>query len=188
MSQRFWKLGKKMVMYNQTKVILLKMLTVKFIGLSTVDDTYTGHMNWVTSPCMNGFRFIQDWSVLNQSQKRFQSQKHDVSHQLSFSLMRRWYRFWKWFSYVESDQASEKRKLPGKYPFCKNHPLMKLIKSVFLNPKIGAQFCRGITAWCDKGDREVITVYNVKHCFNHGRHGKNLKDEDQSWDEAFTDY
>jgi len=65
---------------------------------------------------------------------------------------------------------------------------MKLIKSVFLNPKIWCSiFAGGSLPRCDKGDREYYCA-TMLTLFKPWRHGKNLKDDDQSWDEAFTDY
>jgi hypothetical protein len=48
-------------------------------------------------------------------------------------------------------------------------------------------FAGGSLPRCDSGDREYYCV-TMLTLFKPWRHGKNLKEDDQSWDEAFTNY
>jgi len=90
--------------------------------------------------------------------------------------------------YVESDQASEKEKTSGKYAFLQNHPLHETHQvSISKSKNLVPNFAGGSLPRCDKGDREYYCA-TMLTLFKPWRHGKNLKDDDQSWDEAFTDY
>src|SRR3984885_14883713 len=48
-------------------------------------------------------------------------------------------------------------------------------------------FAGGSLPRCDRGDREYYCA-TMLTLFKPWRHGKNLKEDDQSWDEAFTNY
>jgi len=96
------------------------------------------------------YEWIQIYTRLKHTkseQKRFQSQKHDVKPPAVFQSDEEGDTDFESDSdYVESDQASEKEKTSGKYPFLQIIHFMKLIKPVFLNPKIWCPILQGITA------------------------------------------
>ena len=69
-----------------------------------------------------------------------------------------------------------------------NHPLyethqVNITKSKNLIPN----FAGGSLPRCDRGDREYYCT-TMLSLFKPWRHGKDLKENDQSWDEAFSDY
>jgi len=69
--------------------------------------------------------------------------------------------------------------------FKKIIPLYEIIKSEYLSLKILIpNFAGGSLPRCDRGDREYYCA-TMLMLFKPWRHGKNLKDDDQSWDEAF---
>jgi hypothetical protein len=89
---------------------------------------------------------------------------------------------------LESEEAPEKVELHRKYAFLQNHPLhethqVSISKSKILVPN----FAGGSLPRCDRGDREYYCT-TMLTLFKPWRHGKNLKEHDQSWDEAFTNY
>jgi hypothetical protein len=65
---------------------------------------------------------------------------------------------------------------------------MRLIKSVSLSQKnLIPNFVGGSLPRCDRGDREYYCA-TMSTLFKPWRHGKNLKEVDQFWDEAFANY
>jgi hypothetical protein len=90
--------------------------------------------------------------------------------------------------YSESDQAQEKEETQGKYPFLQNHPLYETHQvSISKSKNLIPNFAGGSLPRCDRGDREYYCA-TMLTLFKPWRHGKNLKEDDQSWDEAFTNY
>src|SRR6267378_4365561 len=172
------------------KVILLKNVDGEFIGLSTVDD-YIYRPYELSDKSL--YEWIQIYTRLKRTkseQKKFQSQKHDdVKPPAVFQSDEEVDTDFESDSdYVESDQASEKEKTPGKYPFLQNHPLHETHQvSISKSKNLVPNFAGGSLPRCDKGDREYYCA-TMLTLFKPWRHGKNLKDDDQSWDEAFTDY
>src|SRR5882762_5975927 len=76
--------------------------------------------------------------------------------------------------YVESDQASEKEKTSGKYPFLQNHPLHETHQvSISKSKNLVPNFAGGSLPRCDKGDREYYCA-TMLTLFKPWRHGKNL--------------
>jgi hypothetical protein len=80
----------------------------------------------------------------------------------------------------ESNQAPEKVEFYGKYAFLHNHPLhethqVSISKSKILVPN----FAGGSLPRCDRGDREYYCT-TMLTLFKPWRHGKNLKEDDQS--------
>ncbi|KIM71375.1 hypothetical protein PILCRDRAFT_82854 [Piloderma croceum F 1598] len=125
-------------------------------------------------------------------QKKFQSQKHDdVKPSAVFQSDEEANTDFESDSdYLEFDQEKEKEKegIQRKYAFLKNHPLyethqVKISKAKNLIPN----FAGGSLPRCDRGDREYYCA-TMLTLFKPWRHGKNLKEDDQSWDEAFTNY
>lgn len=77
------------------KVILLKM-RMNLLDFNS-GLTYTDHMNWVTSPCMNRLKFITVKMHQNRTEKISESKtRFEVTGCLSIQW-RHWYGFWKWF-------------------------------------------------------------------------------------------
>lgn len=89
--------------------------------------------------------------------------------------------------YVDSEEVPVKEEVQGKYSFLYNHPLYKThqvsIKSRILIPN----FAGGSLPRCDRGDREYYCT-TMLTLFKPWRDGKDLKRDNQSWDEAFTDH
>ena len=69
-----------------------------------------------------------------------------------------------------------------------NHPLYETHQVGISKPKnLIPNFAGGSLPRCDRGDREYYCA-TMLTLFKPWRHGKNLKEDDQSWDEAFTNY
>src|ERR1700683_1877214 len=172
------------------KVILMKNVECEFIGLSIVDD-YKYRPYELSG--MSLYEWIQIYERLkrtNTEQKKFQSQKHEdvKSPTILQSDDEIDSDFESDSDYVESDQAPEKKKIEGKYPFLQNHPLyethqVNISKSKNLIPN----FAGGSLPRCDRGDREYYCA-TMLTLFKPWRNGKNLKEDDQSLDEAFITY
>ena len=89
---------------------------------------------------------------------------------------------------MECDQAPEKEKVQEKYAFLQNHPLYETHHvSISKSKNLVPNFAGGSLPRCDRGDREYYCT-TMLTLFKPWRHGKNLKEDDQSWDEAFTNY
>jgi hypothetical protein len=172
------------------KVVLLKNTDGEFIGLSTVDD-YMYRPYELSDKSL--YEWIQIYTRLKRTkteQKKFQSQKHDdVKPPAVFQTDEEVDTDFESDSdYIESDQASEKEKIQGKYAFLQNHPLYETHQvSISKSKNLVPNFAGGSLPRCDKGDREYYCA-TMLTLFKPWRHGKNLKEDDQSWDEAFTDY
>jgi hypothetical protein len=123
-------------------------------------------------------------------QKRFQSQKHeDVKPPAVFqSDEENDTDFESDSDYLEFDQAPEKKETEGKYSFLQNHPLYETHQiSISKSKSLIPNFAGGSLPRCDRGDREYYCA-TMLTLFKPWRHGKTLKGDDQSWDEAFTNY
>jgi hypothetical protein len=59
--------------------------------------------------------------------------------------------------------------------------------SISKSKNLVPNFAGGSLPRCDRGDREYYCT-TMLTLFKPWRHGKNLKEDDQSWDEAFTNY
>jgi len=172
------------------KVILLKNVDGEYIGLSTVDD-------YKYRPYELNNKSLYDWIRISTrlkrtraEQKRFQSVKYgDVKLLVAFDIDKgvdTEFEIDSKQSY--SDQYSDKDELHGKYAFLQNHPLyethqVRISESKNLIPN----FARGSLPRCDRGDREYYCT-TMLTLFKPWRHGKDLKGDDKTWDEAFTDY
>jgi hypothetical protein len=78
--------------------------------------------------------------------------------------------------------------IEGKYPFLQNHPLYETHQvSISKSKNLIPNFAGGSLPRCDRGDRKYYCA-SMLTLFKPWRHGKNLKEDDQSWDEAFTNY
>jgi hypothetical protein len=172
------------------KVILLKNVDGEFIGLSTVDD-YMYRPYELSDKCL--YEWIQIYKRLKRTkaeQKKFLSQKHggvgppavfqpDEEVDTDFGSDS---------DYLESDQAPEKEKIQQKYAFLQNHPLYETHQvSISKSKNPVPKFAGGSLPRCDRGDREYYCA-TMLTLFKPWRHDKNLKEDDQSWDEAFTNY
>ena len=172
------------------KVILLKNVDGEYIGLSTVDD-------YKYRPYELNNKSLYDWIRISTrlkrtraEQKRFQSVKYgDVKLLVAFDIDKgvdTEFEIDSKQSY--SDQYSDKDELHGKYAFLQNHPLyethqVRISESKNLIPN----FAGGSLPRCDRGDREYYCT-TMLTLFKPWRHGKDLKGDDKTWDEAFTDY
>jgi hypothetical protein len=100
-------------------------------------------------------------------QKDFQSQKHDdVKPPAVFQTDEEVDTDFESDSdYIESDQASEKEKIQGKYAFLQNHPLYETHQvSISKSKNMVLNFVGGSLLRCDKGDREyycatILTLF-----------------------------
>jgi hypothetical protein len=83
----------------------------------------------------------------------------------------------------ESDEG-----IQGKYPFLQNHPLDETHQvSISKSKNLIPNFVGGSLHQCDREDREYYCA-TMLTLFKPWKHGKNLKEVDRSWDEAFTNY
>ena len=90
--------------------------------------------------------------------------------------------------YIESEHAPEQEEIQGKYAFLQNHPLYETHQvNISKSKNLVPNFAGGSLPRCDRGDREYYCA-TMLTLFKPWRHGKNLKEDDQSWDEAFTNY
>jgi len=138
----FEKLGNKMVMYNQTR-LFFENVDGEFIGLSTVDDYIQAYeFEWQVLVWMDSDLY-KDWSVLIRAEKISESKTWCEATSCLSVWWRRWYRFWKWFRLCRIWSSIRERENSGKYPFLQIIHFMKLIKSVFLNPKIWCPILQG---------------------------------------------
>ena len=172
------------------KVILLKNVDGEFIGLSMVDD-YMYRPYELSDKSL--YEWIQIYNRLKRTkaeQKKFQSQKHeDVKPPAVFQSDEETDTDFESDSdYSESDQVLKKKETQGKYPFLQNHPLYETHQVSISNSKsLIPNFAGGSLPRCDRGDREYYCA-TMLTLFKPWRNGKNLKEDDQSWDEAFTNY
>jgi hypothetical protein len=172
------------------KVVLLKITDGEFIGLSTVDD-------YIYRPYELSDKSLYEWIQIytrlkctKAEQKKFQNQKHnDVKPPAVFQSDEEVDTDFESDSdYIESDQAPEKEKTQGKYVFLQNHPLYETHQvSISKLKNLVPNFAGGSLPGCDRGDREYYCA-TMLTLFKPWRHGKNLKEDNQSWDEAFTNY
>src|SRR5258705_10285797 len=141
------------------------------------------------------YEWIQISSRLKRTkaeQKKFQSQKHeDVKPTAIFQYDEEVDTDFESDSdNLECDQEEEKEKeeIQGKYAFLQNHPLYETHQvNISKSKNLVPNFAGGSLPRCDRGDREYYCT-TMLTLFKPWRHGKNLKDDDQSWDEAFTNY
>src|ERR1700683_1906613 len=172
------------------KVILMKNVECEFIGLSIVDD-YKYRLYELTGKSL--YEWLQIYERLkctNTEKKKFQSQKReDVKSPTVFQSDEEIDTDFESDSdYLQSDQASEKDGIQGKYPFLQNHPLYETHQvSISKAKNLIPNFVGGSLPRCDRGEREYYCS-TMLTLFKPWRHGKNLKEVDQSWDEAFTNY
>src|ERR1700721_3972224 len=172
------------------KVILLKNVDGEFIGLSIVDDYMCRPYELSDMPLYEWIRVYNRLKRTKAEQKKFQSQKHeDVKQPAVFqSNDEADTDFESDSEYLESDQAPKKEEIQGKYPFLQNHPLYETHQVSISKPtNLIPNFAGGSLPRCDKGDKEYYCA-TMLTLFKPWRYGKNLKDDDQSWDEAFTNY
>jgi hypothetical protein len=117
--------------WQSDKIILLKNVDGEYIGLSVVDD-YKYRPHELSGKSL--YEWIQIYERLkstNAEQKKFQSQRHeDVKPPAVFQSSEETDT-----DYLESDEASEKKKIEGKYPFLKNHPLYETHQVSISKPK-----------------------------------------------------
>ena len=133
------------------KVILMKNVDGEFIGLSIVDD-YKYRPYELTGKSL--YEWLQIYEILKctiTEQKKFQSQKHeDVKSPTIFQSDEEMDT-----DYLQSDQASEKEGIQGKYPFLQNHPLYETHQvSISKSKNLIPNFVGGSLLRCDRGDRE----------------------------------
>jgi hypothetical protein len=172
------------------KVILLKNIDGEFIGLSTVDD-YMYRPYELSDKSL--YEWIQIYKRLKRTkaeQKKFQSQKcENVKPPAVFHSDEEVDTdFGSDSDYLESDQPPEKEEIQGKYAFLQNHPLYETHQvSISKSKNLVPNFAGGSLPRCDRGDREYYCA-TMLTLFKPWRHGKNLKEDNQSWDEAFTNY
>src|SRR6202167_2941684 len=166
------------------KVVLLKNVDGEFIGLSTVDDYMYRPYALSDKSLYEWIKFYTRLKRTKAEQKKFLSKKHeDVKPPAVFQSDEEVDT-----DFVESDQASEKKKVQGKYAFLPNHPLYETHQvSISKSKNLVPNFAGGSLPICDRGDREHYCA-TMLTLFKPWRHGKNLKEDDQSWDEAFTNY
>jgi len=139
------------------KVILLKTIDGKYIGLSTVDD-------YMYRPYELSEKSLYEWIQISTrikrtkaEQKKFQSQKHeDVKLPAVFQSDEEVDTDFESDSDdSESDQASEKEKVQGKYAFLQNHPLYETHQVIISKSKnLVPNFAGGSLPRSDTGDRE----------------------------------
>src|SRR5882724_2266956 len=184
-----WKEGGNV---QSDKVILLKNVDGEYIGLSTVDD-------YMYRPYELSDKSLYEWIQISSrlkrtkaEQKKFLSQKHeDVKPTAIFQYDEEVDTDFESDSdNLECDQEEEKEKeeIQGKYAFLQNHPLYETHHvSISKFKNLVPNFAGGSLPRCDRGDREYYCTIMLT-LFKPWRHGKNLKEDDQSWDEAFTDY
>jgi len=139
------------------KVILMKNVDGEFIWLSIVDD-------YKYRPYELTGKFLYEWLQIyerlkptNTEQKKFQSQKHeDVKSPTVFQSDEEIDTDFESDSdYLQSDQASEKDGIQGKYPFLWNHPLYDTHQvSISKLKNMIPNFVGGSLPRCDRGDRE----------------------------------
>src|ERR1700728_1611209 len=172
------------------KVILLKNVDGEYIVLSTVDD-------YIYRPYELSDKSLYEWIQISSrskrtkaEQKKFQSQKHeDVKPPAVFQSNEEVVTDFESDSDdLKCDQAPEKEEVQGKYAFLQNHPLYETHHvSISRSKNLVPNFAGGPLPRCDRGDREYHCT-TLLTLFKPWRHGKNLKEDDQSWDEAFTNY
>ena len=119
------------------KIILLKNVDGEYIGLSVVDD-YKYRPHELSGKSL--YEWIQIYERLKctkAEEKKFQSQRHeDVKPPAVFQSDEETDTDFESDSdYLESDQAPEKKKIEGKYPFLQNHPLYETHQVSISKPK-----------------------------------------------------
>src|ERR1700733_2610171 len=172
------------------KVILLKNVDGEFIGLSTVDDYKYRPYELSDKSLYEWIQIYTRSKCTKAEQRKFQSQKlGEVKPPAVFQSEEEVDTdFGSDSDYIESDQIPEKEKTQGKYAFLQNHPLYETHQVSISKPKnLVPNFAGGSLPRCDRGDREYYCA-TMLTLFRPWRHGKNLKEDDQSWDEAFTNY
>src|SRR6202050_523170 len=172
------------------KVILLKNVDGEYIGLSIVDDYKYRPYELSDKSLYEWVQIYERLKRTKEEQKKFQSQKIEdvkapaVLHSDEETDMD----FDSDSDYLESDQAQKKEGILRKYPFLQNHPLHETHQVSISKPKnLIPNFAGGSLPRCDRGDREYYCA-TMLTLFKPWRHGKSLKEVDQSWDEAFTNY
>ena len=172
------------------KVVLLKDVDGEYIGLSMVDD-------YIYRPHELSDKSLYEWIRISTrlkrttaEQKKFHTQKHEIvkppavfqaEEDMDTDLESGS------DDLEESDQLPKKVKIHGKYAFLENHPLHETHQINISKSKLVPNFAGGSLPRCDRGDREYYCT-TMLTLFKPWRHGKNLKEDNQSWDEAFTDY
>src|SRR6202167_2696649 len=172
------------------KVILLKNVDGEFIGLSIVDDYMYRPYELSDKSLYEWIRIYNRLKRTKAEQKKFQSQKHqDVKPSAVFQSDEETDTDFESDSdYSASEQVLEKKETQGKFPFLQNHPLYETHQVSISNSKsLIPNFAGGSLPRCDRGDREYYCA-TMLTLFKPWRHGKNLKEDDQPWDEAFTNY
>jgi PIF1-like helicase len=172
------------------KVVLVKDVDGEYIGLSMVDD-------YIYRPYELSDKSLYEWIQISTrlkhtkaEQKKIQSQKHEVAKLLAIFKADEDVDtdFESDSDDLESDKLPEKVELHGKYAFLQNHPLHETHQvSISKYKVLVPNFAGGSLPRCDRGDREYYCTMMLT-LFKPWRHGKNLKEDDQSWDEAFTNY
>src|ERR1700728_4290812 len=107
------------------KVILRKNVDGEFIGLSIVDDYKYRPYELSDKSLYKWVQIYERWTRTKKKKKKFSSQKdEDVKSLAIFQSDEEMDTdFENDSDYLESDQASEKEGIQGKYPFLQNHPL-----------------------------------------------------------------
>ena len=172
------------------KVILLKNVDGEYIGLSVVDD-------YKYRPYELNDKSLYEWIQISTrlkrtkaEQKRFQDRRHEDVNPVAVSQFDDNVDtdFESDSEHLDSKKVPKKEETQVKYAFLQNHPLyethqVNITKSKILIPN----FAGGSLPRCDRGDREYYCT-TMLALFKPWRHGKDLKENDQSWDEAFSDY
>src|SRR6202167_2752778 len=181
---------KAIVAYISDKVILLKNVDGDYIGLSIVDDYKYRPYELSDKSLYECVQIYERLKRTKEEQKKFQRQKiEDVkAPAVLHSDEEMDTNFDSDSDYLESDQAQKKEGIPRKYPFLQTHPLYETHQVSISKPKnLIPNFAGGSLPRCDRGDREYYCA-TMLTLFKPWRHGKSLKEVDQSWDEAFTNY
>jgi len=134
------------------------------------------------NPCMNGFRYPQDETHTGRTEKISESKAWscEATSRL-WADQRCWYRFLKAFRISDYFQAPKKRS-SRKYAFLQNHPLHETHHQYIQVQSSGAQFLLE-DHYLDVTEGIESTMYNNVDVFKTMEAWKNLKEDDQSWDE-----
>ena len=146
------------------KVILLRNVDGKYIGLSMVND-------YIYRPYELSDKSLYEWIQISSrskhtktEQKRFQTQKHeDVKPTAIFQFDEEVDTDFESDSDdLECDQEKEKEEVQERCPFLQNHPLYEThYVSISKSKNLMPNFAGGSLSRCDRGDREYYLYYNV---------------------------
>ena len=176
---------------NQTdKIILQKNGDGEYIGISIVDD-YKYRPNELNNKSL--YEWIQISKRLKRTkaeQKRFQSQKQDDKKSIVVIQSDEEVDtdFESDSDYLDTKEFPDNKGIQGKYSYLQNHPLYETHQvSINKSSNLIPNFAGGSLPRCDRGDREYYCT-TMLTLFKPWRSGKDLKRDDQSWDESFTNH